>query len=185
MTTDRGGPASPAPGRNVELKATDPDPPRTLAACLELGACDHGVIVQRDTYFTVREGGLKLRVETPGRPHLIAFRRDDAARPRLSEYHVVELSDAAGMRAALAATLGIRADVAKRRHLLLWQDVRIHLDDVDGLGRFLELEAVAAPGSDLAREHRLVAELRAALQITDDRLCATGYAGRVPAPGGG
>lgn len=185
MTTDAGGFSSPAPGRNVELKATDSDPLRTLGACLALGARDHGTIAQRDTYFTVPRGGLKLRDETPGRPHLIAIERADAPQARLSEYHIVEVPDASGVRAALGAALGVRAEVAKRRRLLLWQDVRIHLDDVDGLGRFVELEAVAAPGSDLAREHRLIAELRAALQITDDRLCATGYADGVPARGVG
>ena len=55
-----------APRRNVELKATDPDPAWSLAACRALGADDHGLIVQRDTYFSVPHGGLKLREETPG-----------------------------------------------------------------------------------------------------------------------
>ena len=55
-----------APRRNVELKATDPDPDRSLAVCLALGADDRGVLVQRDTYFRVPDGRLKLREETPG-----------------------------------------------------------------------------------------------------------------------
>ena len=55
-----------APRRNVELKATDPDPARSLRIALDLGAEDRGVIAQRDTYFRVPEGRLKLREETPG-----------------------------------------------------------------------------------------------------------------------
>ena len=55
-----------APRRNVELKATDPDPARSLAIVRELGAEDRGVLHQRDTYFRVPEGRLKLREETPG-----------------------------------------------------------------------------------------------------------------------
>jgi homotetrameric cytidine deaminase len=80
------------------------------------------------------------------------------------------------MRAALEAALGKTVVVAKRRRLLLWKDVRIHLDDVEGLGAFVELEAVAAEGSDLAREHEHVARLRAELRIDDEAVVAEGYA---------
>jgi adenylate cyclase class IV len=66
--------------------------------------------------------------------------------------------------------------VAKRRRLFLWRDVRIHLDDVEQLGRFIELEAVAPSESDLTHEHNLVVELRDAFDITDERLIAIGYA---------
>lgn len=84
--------------------------------------------------------------------------------------------DSAALLTALTAALGVRGVVVKRRRLFLWQTVRIHLDEVDGLGSFIELEAVAPSASDLAHEHRLVAELRAAFAITDERLCAQGYA---------
>ena len=67
--------------------------------------------------------------------------------------------------------------VAKRRRLLLWEgSVRIHLDAVEGLGTFVELEAVAEPGSDLAREHDQVARLRDALGIRDAALVEGSYA---------
>jgi adenylate cyclase, class 2 len=66
--------------------------------------------------------------------------------------------------------------VTKRRRLLLWQGVRIHLDVVENLGSFIELEAVAPPTSDLVLEQRLIASLRESLEISDDRLIAIGYA---------
>ena len=56
-----------APRRNIELKAFDPDPGRSLAVVLGLGARDRGVIHQRDTYFKVASGRLKLREEEPRR----------------------------------------------------------------------------------------------------------------------
>lgn len=62
--------------------------------------------------------------------------------------------------------------------------MRIHLDEVERLGTFIELEAVAPPDSDLAHEHRLVAELRDALGITDERLVALGYAAQLLHAGG-
>jgi adenylate cyclase, class 2 len=165
--------------RNVELKATDPERAHTIETCRRLGARDGGVIRQRDTYFNVRQGGLKLREETPGRPHLIQFERADEPQQRQSSYRIVAVDDGAVLRDALAAALGVRGVVEKRRHLFLWQDVRIHLDDVAGLGSFIELEAVAAPASDLSHEYQLVAQLRDAFGVTDDRLCATGYASQL------
>jgi homotetrameric cytidine deaminase len=167
--------------RNVELKALDPDPARTLELALALGADDHGVIVQRDTYFRVREGRLKLREEEPGEAHLIAYVRPDAAQVRVSSYRVVPVPDPEGMRAALAETNGIDVVVEKRRRLLLWETVRIHLDEVDGIGSFLELEAVAEAESDLDREHSQVALLREALGIGDGALREGSYSDAVRA----
>lgn len=165
--------------RNVELKASDPDPERSLAVCRSLGAEDHGELVQRDTYFPVPHGGLKLREQTPGSPHLIQFEREDRPEQRLSRYRVIGVDDGPATRAALSAALGVHVVVAKRRRLFLWRGVRIHLDQVEGLGTFVELEAVALPESDLAREHGLVAELRDALGIVEERLRATGYAAQL------
>jgi adenylate cyclase class IV len=165
--------------RNIELKATDPDPSASLEVCRTLGAEDHGTIAQRDTYFEVARGGLKLREEQPGRPHLIQFERASEPQQRESRYRIIEVSDGASLCAALATAIGIRGVVVKRRHLLLWQTVRIHLDEVERLGTFIELEAVAPADSDLTDERRLIAELREALGITDERLVALGYAAQL------
>ena len=74
---------------------------------------------------------------------------------------------------ALARALGIRAVVAKRRHLYLWRHTRIHLDDVEGLGAFLELETVITDQSE-AEAHAEVAEAAAALAIHhEDRLAGS------------
>jgi predicted adenylyl cyclase CyaB len=98
------------------------------------------------------------------------------AQQRPSSYRIVAIEDGASLRAALRESLGERGVVVKRRHLFLWRDVRIHLDDVEGLGSFLELEAVAPADSDLTHEYQLVAELRDAFGIADELLCAHGYA---------
>jgi homotetrameric cytidine deaminase len=155
------------PRRNVELKAVDPDPDRTLSLALALGASDEGVIVQRDTYFHVASGRLKLREEEPGEAHLIAYSRPDDPAVRVSSYRVLPAAE--GTLAALSETLGVDVVVEKRRHLLLWETVRIHLDEIAGLGSFLELEAVAEPDSDLSRERAQVEHLIAELQIGELR----------------
>jgi predicted adenylyl cyclase CyaB len=160
--------------RNIELKARDPDPAQSLAVSLELGAKDHGWLQQLDTYFRVPDGRLKLR-EQDGTAELIYYERSDETIERESNYRIGEVADPDGLKDALAAALGILVAVEKSRHLLLWRNVRIHLDEVPGLGSFIELEAVAEPGSDLSGEYRKIAELREALGITDERILAAGY----------
>jgi homotetrameric cytidine deaminase len=161
--------------RNIELKARDPQPDRTLELALALGAEDRGEILQTDTYFTRARGRLKLREQQPGEAELIQYRRADAPGARESEYRRVPVADAPALRAALDAALGTLVVVEKRRRLLLHVDVRIHLDEVEGLGNFIELEAVAAPESDLVAEHDKVSRLRAELGVGEDSLVPRSY----------
>jgi homotetrameric cytidine deaminase len=154
-----------APRRNIELKAHDPDPQRSLATCRELGAEDKGVLRQRDTYFRTRGGRLKLREQEPGGAVLIQYDRTDAAQARESRYRLSPVPEPDVLRAALDAALGTLVVVDKERHLFVWEGVRIHLDTVAGLGSFVELEGVAPAGSDLTAEHDKVATLREKLQI--------------------
>jgi adenylate cyclase class 2 len=169
------------PRRNIELKAADPTPARSIEACRALNAEDRGTIWQRDSYFAVPFGGLKLREEDPGGPHLVQFERPDEPQQRESRYRIVEVDDAQTLLAALTAAIGLTIVVTKRRHLFLWRDVRIHLDTVEELGTFIELEAVAPPDSDLSHEHALISELRRSFAITDERLLAVGYAHQLQA----
>lgn len=169
--------------RNVELKARDPRPETTLAAALALGASDEGMLVQRDTYFAARDGRLKLREEDRRGAQLISYVRADAAEARTSSYLRVDVPNPAALRQALEASLGVSVVVEKRRHLLLAGATRIHLDDVDGLGRFVELEAVAEADSDLAGEHVEVARLRDALGLAGEPVIPEGYAALLLAAG--
>jgi adenylate cyclase, class 2 len=160
--------------RNIELKARDPDPARSLQLSLALGAKDEGWLQQLDTYFRVTHGRLKLR-EQDGTAELIQYERVDEAIERTSNYRIIPIQDPDALKEGLAAALGILVAVEKSRHLLLWRNVRIHLDEVPGLGHFIELEAVADPDSDLTREYQNIAELRQTLGITDRLIVAVGY----------
>jgi homotetrameric cytidine deaminase len=171
-----------APRRNVELKAADPDPARSAAACRALGAEDHGVLHQRDTYFRASAGRLKLREERPGGATLVQYDRPDGAHARESRYRLVPVADPEELRAALDAALGTLVVVEKARRLLLWEGVRIHLDDVRGLGTFVELEGVAPAGSDLSAEAGKVAHLQAALGIAPERVLSDSYSDRLLGP---
>jgi adenylate cyclase, class 2 len=169
----------------LELKARDADPERSLEVCEGLGAEARGVLVQEDTYFNVFQRRLKLRREEGATTHLIAYERADVAGQRESRYRTVEVSDAPELQAALAAVLGIAAVVSKTRRLLVLEDVRIHLDRVEGLGSFIEFEAVAPPGGiDLAGCEARLTDLRGSFGIADADLIGASYCDLVLAGSG-
>jgi predicted adenylyl cyclase CyaB len=159
---------------NVELKARLADPEQTLARALALGAQDQGTLTQRDTYFPARYGRLKLREIDGQAAELIAYSRTDDSDAALSRY--VRATASADTAEALDSVLGTRVVVAKQRRLLLHGNVRIHLDAVEGLGSFLEFEAVLGPQDSRADGEAKVAHLQQALGISADDLIAVGYA---------
>jgi predicted adenylyl cyclase CyaB len=170
--------------RNLELKAIDGDPESSREICEGLGAEARGVLLQEDTYFDAPRGRLKLRRERGASAHLIAYERSDDFGQRESRYRIVEVEDPVELEAALAGALGIKAVVRKARQLFLYKGVRIHLDRVDDLGSFIELEGVAAPeDSDLARFEALLSDLRHSLGIQDADLIGRSYCDLVLASG--
>lgn len=148
--------------RNIEIKARLADLADARGVAARIADRHAGLRRQRDTYFSCSHGRLKLREETPGGARLIWYVRPDEEGPKQSDYRLVEVADGPALRAALTAALGKVGVVEKDRDVYLQGCVRIHLDEVVGLGIFLELEAVLAPHieADAGREQveRLLAE---------------------------
>jgi adenylate cyclase, class 2 len=117
---------------------------------------------------------LKLR-EQDDAAELIFYERADEAVERESNYQIAQVAYPEILKDVLARAFGILVCVEKSRRLLLWHEVRIHLDEVPGLGSFIELEAVAPTDSDLTVEYRHIAELREVLGIATERILAAGY----------
>lgn len=138
------------------------------------------MLQQRDTYFHVQRGRLKLReVRREGAPpqtELIQYLRPDDPDARASDYLVVSVTDPEALREALARALGVRVVVAKRRELYLWRHTRIHLDVVERLGAFVELETVVTDPSFSADARAELAQGAAALGICDPDRVAVSYA---------
>lgn len=130
--------------RNIELKAKLPSFEHARAACRAIGATLQGDIHQIDTYFNVPHGRLKLREATPGHTELVHYHRPDIAGAKGCDYTLETVNPT--IKPMLAAALGTLTVVDKVRTLYLWENVRIHLDRVQGLGDFLEFEAVQQPG---------------------------------------
>ena len=135
--------------RNIEAKLRVDDLAAVRERALALGARAVGQLEQVDTYFFAPNGRLKLReVAEDGQSAaawLIAYQRADDAGARLSTYEMAPVPDAAALLAVLRPAMGVRVRVAKTRDLLLLRHTRIHLDDVRGLGSFVEMETLVGP----------------------------------------
>jgi predicted adenylyl cyclase CyaB len=132
-----------APGRsNLEIKAPCADLAAARAVAQRLGARRLGLDRQRDTYFRTRRGRLKLRESSLSGGQLIPYLRPDVRGARRSDYRVVPVEAPESLRELLSELLGVHRVVTKQREIWLHENVRIHLDRVDDLGAFLELEAV-------------------------------------------
>jgi adenylate cyclase class IV len=140
--------------RNLELKVRLADPKAKHARALALGAELWGDLRQTDTYYAVPNGRLKLR-ETAGlQAELIYYDRDESSPARLSDYETAHSGDGAALRDLLTRALGVLAVVKKRRTLLLIDTTRIHLDNVESLGEFLEIEVPVKEGEEDAARKR-------------------------------
>lgn len=132
--------------RNVEIKARVPDPATIESRARALATEPVQDLRQDDSFFRCAQGRLKLRQFADGSAELIAYQRADDAGPKTSTYLRTPVSDPEGLRAALAAACGLIGRVRKQRRLVLAGRTRIHLDRVEGLGDFLELEVVLRDG---------------------------------------
>lgn len=150
--------------RNVEIKLRLDDPRAARARVEALADGPPARLEQRDTYFAVPEGYLKLRREN-GRASLIGYRRPRAAEARHSGIDLAPVDDPDATAAALGRCLAVRADVIKQRDLYFRGQTRIHLDRVEGLGAFLELEVVMKPGQDDAEGVAIARGLLAELDL--------------------
>jgi predicted adenylyl cyclase CyaB len=135
-----------------------------------IGFVFSATLIQRDTFFAVANGKLKLREENRG-ASLIHYQRDTARGFELSNYTIAKITDAANTRAILASALGVIAKVRKRRTLLLRENIRLHLDEVEGIGEFGEIEAVLQRNGSLDAGHTALGEILRALEVrTRDRI---------------
>lgn len=148
---------------NIEIKARIPGVEALVKRAASLADEGPIAIAQDDTFFPCENGRLKLRTFSPDHGELIFYRRADATGPKESFYLRSTTTEPDVMRDALTQAYGHAGRVVKHRTLFLVGRTRIHLDEVEGLGSFLELEVVLRDGEspeDGVREaHSLMAQL--------------------------
>lgn len=150
---------------NIEIKARAADAAALERAVLALGPRGPQDIAQEDVFFACPDGLLKLRVLAPDRGELIRYQREAGTEPRPSHFTIAPTTDPAALRAILAAVLGELGVVRKRRRLYLVDQTRVHLDRVEGLGDFLELEVVLAAGQTREQGEAIARDLMARLGV--------------------
>ncbi|TRY83082.1 hypothetical protein DNTS_000656 [Danionella cerebrum] len=127
---------------NVEIKAVLRDINYLTQRAKDLSASEGTVIRQQDTFFKVPTGRLKLRDFQDGTGQLIFYERPDTEGPKLSNYSITPTSDPKGLVKVLTDALGLVGQVKKERTLFIVGQTRVHVDSVEGLGVFMELEVV-------------------------------------------
>lgn len=161
--------------RNVEIKARVVDPEAMARRVARIAGEGPWIIEQGDTFFACPDGRLKLRDFGNGNGELIFYRRADQQGPGQSEYRITPTEDPDGLRAVLADALGVSGRVRKRRTLYLAGRTRIHLDHVEGLGGFLELEVVLADGEAPGVGEAEARFLMERLDVAEDDLVDVAY----------
>ncbi|TFG96311.1 MAG: class IV adenylate cyclase, partial [Calditrichales bacterium] len=161
---------------NIEIKARVRDMKQTRERVKRLNHRFVGLDKQVDTYFKTKSGRLKLRESSLSGPYLVIYQRENENGPRSSIYQKLTVEDPDGVKQILESTLGLHIVVAKNREIYLYENVRIHLDEVHDLGTFLELEAVMGQGfNDRGIEEKKVRYLMQQLGVDDTDLIATSY----------
>ncbi len=125
---------------NVEIKARCSDPSAIRECLLNKGADCKGIDEQTDTYFNVQHGRLKLR-EGNIENNLIYYERNDQAGPKHSNFQLIKVENSDDLKNVLTRSVGVKAIVHKRREIYYIDNVKFHIDDVPGLGSFVEVEA--------------------------------------------
>ena len=130
--------------RNIEIKARIESVEALAAVAGRLAGAEPATILQDDTFFPCPNGRLKLRAFPDGDGELIFYQREDTDGPKQSFYVITPTADPDGLRQTLTLAYGQAGRVRKRRLLYRLGRTRLHLDRVEGLGDFLELEVVLA-----------------------------------------
>ena len=160
--------------RNLEAKFRLRDLDAAYARAEAIGFALSSTFIQCDTFFVVPSGKLKLR-EQQGLAWLIHYHRDHSQQLEMSNYDILPVPQPGSVRAMLAAALGTLAEVRKRRTLLLRRNIRLHLDRVDGLGDFGEIEAVLPDGEPAETYRDEVGAILAALDVDQAGLIEVSY----------
>jgi predicted adenylyl cyclase CyaB len=162
-------------GRNVEIKARVSDLALIQKRAEMIADSRPSVTKQEDTFFQCPNGYLKLRRFSETEGELIYYQRPDSAEARESQYIRSPSHDPRSLCEVLSNSLGVRGVIRKRRTLYIVGQTRIHLDDVENLGSFVEIEVVLSPQQTVSVGIRIVNEIMEKLGISRDDLVEKAY----------
>jgi adenylate cyclase class IV len=174
--------------QNLEIKCRYADHDRGARLARDLGADLHGRLAQTDTYFRIRPGRLKLRHTRVGpveRYELIYYRRWNRPSAKTSDYELLPIADGPRTLEFFSASLGVLVRVDKDRIVYVKDNLRIHLDELPKLGRFLEFELIVTPAHPLEACRVRMQELIRTFGIAPADLVKVSYSDLLNAETGG
>lgn len=160
---------------NIEIKARVDDFEALKTRAESLSDKPLTILPQEDIFFHTPNGRLKLRIQAPDQGSLIYYERPDQGGPKRSDYHLAATNDPDNLKATLSLALGVRGVVRKVRYLYMVEQTRIHLDDVEGLGHFMELEVVLEEGQSDAEGQAIAEDLMRRLGVHEEALLEGAY----------
>jgi predicted adenylyl cyclase CyaB len=161
--------------RNIEIKARIESVEAISIKAAALADQGPIEILQDDTFFTCERGRLKLRAFSANEGQLIFYQRPNQTGPKESFFIISPTSSPDMLREALSLAYGQAGRIRKHRTLYLVGRTRLHLDRVEELGHFLELEVVLSEGEPSARGVEEAHKLMAALGIASTQLIEGAY----------
>ncbi len=162
-------------GINIEIKARCDDLDIFKSKLLQLPVTFEGEDFQVDTFFNVPQGRLKLRESILYGNILIPYLRPDQDGPKQSDYELIPISDPQRLKGLLGKIFGIKGEVRKKRQIYLFENVRIHLDEVEKLGNFIEFEAVVDDEKAINENKDKTQWLSNYFEIANDQLVELAY----------
>ncbi len=160
---------------NIEIKARVGDLAALKNRAVSLSDTRMEIIPQEDIFFQIPNGRLKLRMLAPDCAQLVYYTRSDVAGPKRSEYLIHEVKEPGALRTLLSRALGVRGVVRKTRQLFKVGQTRVHLDEVDGLGTFVELEVVLQQGQSDEQGQAIAEDLMGKFGIKAEDLMEGAY----------
>jgi predicted adenylyl cyclase CyaB len=161
--------------RNIEIKAKVDDVDTLRLKVERIADRAPEIIYQEDVFFRCDDGRLKLRRFSETAGELIFYQRTDGKAPSESKYYRSPTTDPDGLSKVLSMSLGVRGIVKKTRKLYLSGQTRIHIDEVEGLGTFMELEVVLESHQTTAKGTRIANDIMEALAIKESDLVDVAY----------
>ncbi len=160
---------------NIEIKARASNFNRQKMIAETLSDIPGEQIWQEDIFFKISKGRLKLRIFDSGSGELIYYIRADSSGPKVSQYQIFVTNEPESLRNVLASSLGVRGIIKKQRTLYKIGHTRIHFDQVNDLGNFIELEFVMQDNTSKNEALQTIKNLMEKLEIQDNHLIDTAY----------
>jgi len=159
----------------VEIKARLSEFSSIQRKLARLTQAEPALIEQEDVFFHTPQGRLKLRIFSESSGELIYYQRQDEPTPKESQFMRAATSEPEKLRETLSAALGVRGIVRKVRMVYLVGQTRVHLDEVEGLGKFIELEVMLDALQTVEQGAQIANELMLALGIAEEQLVDRAY----------